>query len=205
MESAYLNTTVQHERVFTSRQHNRVSATLYQQDGEQLTRPVEGVPTIEFSGGEGVEPITRFLDAVRTVGADQINPDAIGRDGALIEAAEERETRRDLRDSLDSALEAEGYDPDRWNTDARADGTLILQDPETNKTKTIEPDSGESGIDSAVESLDSSSDSSTSDSDSTGGEQNSSPSGGADDLGQVGGIMLVAAIATAVYYGVTQL
>ena len=114
-------------------------------------------------------------------------------------------TKRDLREAFREKLEAaDGIDADEWNTDVRTDGTLILQDPETDKTKTIEPDSGESGIDSAVESLASSSDSSTSDSDSTGGEQDSSPGGGADGLGQIGGIMLVAVIATAVYYGVTQ-
>jgi hypothetical protein len=157
-------------------------------DAEAIADDWGGEPSdLPFIDGDAI-------DASRLLGYGGPDPDVLA-----------RRRRRRLRQDLDDALEAEGYDPDEWNTDARADGTLILQDPETNKTKTIEPDSGESGIDSAVESLDSSSDSSTSDSDSTGGEQDSSPGGGADGLGQVGGIMLVAAIATAVYYGVTQL
>jgi hypothetical protein len=185
------------DRLFVTNVNGRKNVSLYETaDRNNLL----GNAVLE---GENVD-VDEFIDRFRTTTTDDL--DALGIEAVgMSQDRQDRRTRRSLREQLDQTLEAEGYDPDEWNTDARADGTLILQDPETNKTKTIEPDSGESGIDSAVESLDSSSDSSTSDSDSTGGEQDSSPGGGADGLGQVGGIMLVAAIATAVYYGVTQL
>lgn len=118
------------------------------------------------------------------------------------------ERRRELRDDVDEALESAGYDPERWNTDARADGTLILQDPESNKTKTIEPDSGESGIDSAVESLGSSSDSSTSNDtynpdQSASSDNTNSPGPSVDDLGG-GRLAAIAAIGAAILYEAIQ-
>jgi len=135
---------------------------------------------------------------------DALGIEAVG----MSQDRQDRRTRRSLREQLDQTLEAEGYDPDEWNTDARADGTLILQDPETNKTKTIEPDSGESGIDSAVESLDSDSDSSadtgTYDPDTSGeGGRANTDVPGVDGLDS-GRIAAALAVAGAVLYGVMQ-
>jgi len=116
-------------------------------------------------------------------------------------AAETAETRRQLRDRLDQTLEAEGYEPDRWNTDARADGTLILQDPETNQTRTIDPDDdlgsaiSEQTADGSFET--------TSSSSSTSASRSSSSMPSVDDLG---GSRVAAAVAlgAAILFGMTQ-
>jgi len=134
-----------------------------------------------------------------------VDPGRIGNwQGQTTAAARQKRRRSEAREEAKSIAEEAGLSLEEYAIDATADGDVTIKNRDTNRTRTIEPDAEESGIDSAVESLDSSSDSSTSDSDSTGGEQDSSPGGESDGLGQVGGIMLVAAIATAVYYGVTQ-
>jgi hypothetical protein len=101
--------------------------------------------------------------------------------------------REETRDSLDAA----GYG-DEINVDARADGTIVLQDAESNETRRVDVGGDVNETADAIAGGDS-------EPENNDREQNSSPGGGADGLGQVGGIMLVAAIATAVYYGVTQL
>jgi hypothetical protein len=111
------------------------------------------------------------------------------------QTAEERAAeRRQLRESLDETIEAEGYNPDEWNTDARSDGTLILQDPETNRTRTIE--AGDD-LDSTVDSFGGDSDVQPESDDGGSGEQ------GGDGLDRraIGAGLIVAAAAA---YGVLQ-
>jgi len=114
---------------------------------------------------------------------------------AIEEARSDSRTRRSLREQLDQTLEAEGYDPEAWNTDARADGTLILQDPETNRTRTIE----------AGDDLDTTVDSFGGDSDvqpeSDDGSRQSGSGGDGLDRRAIGAAAIVAAAAA---YGVTQ-
>jgi len=140
---------------------------------------------------------TRLLNALQDLGPETAREAAAGGvtlDEELAENAADRQTRRELRNSLDSALEAEGYDADRWNTDARADGTLILQDPETNRTRTIE--AGDD-LDSTVDSFGGDSDVQPESDDGGSGEQ------GGDGLDRraIGAGLIVAAAAA---YGVLQ-
>ena len=145
------------------------------------------------------------VDTLPFINDGVVDPGRIGNwQGQTTAAARRKRRRSEAREEAKSIAEEAGLSLEEYAIDATADGVVTIQDRDTNRTRTIDPDSGESGIDSAVESLDSSSDSSTSDSDSTGGEQDSSPGGESEGLGQIGGTMLVAAIATAVYYGVTQ-
>ena len=73
---------------------------------------------------------------------------------------EAQAARRELRDRTDSLLEeADDIDADEWNTDARADGTIVLQDPDSNKTRTIEPDDDSDSIEATVDTFGASDDS----------------------------------------------
>jgi len=115
------------------------------------------------------------------------------------QTAEERAAeRRQLRESLDETIEAEGYNPDEWNTDARSDGTLILQDPETNRTRTIE--AGDD-LGATVDSL--GGDSDVQPESDSGSEQGGSSGSGGDGLDRraIGAGLIVAAAAA---YGVLQ-
>jgi len=144
-----------------------------------------------FSALSDVSPAdVRRLDNSQTVSGTEGSDFA----GDVADAAAARDTRRELRNSLDSALEAEGYDPSEWNTDARADGTLILQDPETNRTRTIE--AGDD-LDSTVDSFGGDSDVQPESDGGGSGEQ------GGDGLDRraIGAGLIVAAAAA---YGVLQ-
>ncbi len=170
-----------------------ISQSVDAEPGDRLRVEID-----EFGGGS--------VDLETTLGGDVTGtgPSDLDREPDNSGAA----VRDNLRNMLDDALKKSKYDSDNWNTDARADGTLILQDPETNKTKTIEPDSGESGIDSAVESLDSDSDSSadtgTYDPDTSGeGGRANTDVPGVDDL-DGGRIAAALAVGGAVLYGVMQ-
>jgi hypothetical protein len=153
----------------------------------------------EFGGG-AVDLETTLGEVVTGSGPSDLDrePD---NSGAVV--------RDRLRDKLDDALKESKYDADNWNTDARADGTLILQDPETNRTRTIEAGSGESGIYSAVESLGSSDSKTTSTGDSfdptasSSSSDATSPGPSVDDLGG-GRLAAAVAIGAAILYGATQ-
>jgi hypothetical protein len=111
--------------------------------GERVTlNQPDGSASPVFSSEQAASTFARTLaqipDDIRT----QISTDALAEDSDLAQRMDERSTRSNLRNELNQTLEAEGYDPGRWNTDARADGTLILQDPESNRTQTISPGEG---------------------------------------------------------------
>jgi len=176
------------DRTFTSAGGGTTHISAYESGArENLQAGVE----FDTSDGDGV--VERFVKALRVADVSEggVDPET---DTGLVEAAEDRDTRRALRERLDSALEAEGYDPGEWNTDARADGTLILQDPETNRTRTI---GAGDDLDSTVDSFGGDSDVQP-ESDGGSGEQ------GGDGLDRraIGAGLIVAAAAA---YGVTQL
>jgi len=136
--------------------------------------------------------VTPFLNAVAGSSIDA--RDYIEGSASIEQARQDSRTRRELRNQLDSALESAGYDDDEWNTGARADGTLILQDPETNRTRTIE--AGDD-LDSTVDSFGGDSDVQPESDDGGSGEQG----GGGLDRRAIGAGLIVAAAAA---YGVLQ-
>jgi hypothetical protein len=145
--AAYVDAGLDSERTFTSRQNGRVSVTLYDED---RTRPVEGVPTIEFLGGEGAGPVREFLGALRTVGPESVDPDAIGRSEELIDRAEDRDVRRETRQAGREAAEAAGVDLDEFGIGATAEGEVIVQDRDSGRTRTIDADAP-GGVGSAID------------------------------------------------------
>jgi len=171
-----------------------ISQSVNAEPGDKLRVEVD-----EFGGG-AVDLETTLGEVVTGSGPSDLDrePD---NSGAVV--------RDRLRDKLDDALKESKYDADNWNTDARADGTLILQDPETNRTRTIEAGSGESGIYSAVESLGSSDSKTTSTGDSfdptasSSSSDATSPGPSVDDLGG-GRLAAAVAIGAAILYGATQ-
>jgi hypothetical protein len=145
--ATYVDAGLGSERTFTSRQNDRVSVTLYDAD---RTRPVEGVPTIEFLGDSGERPVREFLAALRTVGPESVDPDAIGRSEELIRRAAERDVRRETRQAGREAAEAAGVDLNEFDVGATAEGEVILQDEDTGRTRTIDADAP-GGVGSAID------------------------------------------------------
>jgi hypothetical protein len=149
------------------------------------------------------------VEALPFINDGVVDPDRIGNwQGATTEASERKGERAAAREAAREVADDAGIDMDEYAVDATGGGDVIVQDRDTNRTERIEPDTGESGIDFAVESLASSSDSSTSndtynpDESASSGNTNS-PGPSVDDLGS-GRLAAAVAIGAAILYGVTQ-
>jgi hypothetical protein len=139
--------TLDSNRTFTSRQNDRISVTVYDED---RTRPSDEYPTLEFQAGSG--RLAEFVGAIRTLPADAIasNLGAIETDTDLVDEAAEREVRRETRQAGREAAEAAGVDLDEFGIGATAEGEVIVQDRDTGRTRTIDANAP-GGVGSAID------------------------------------------------------
>jgi hypothetical protein len=140
--------------------------------------------------------VSEFVDRLRTTTTDDLDALGIETVGPSQQTRESRQ-RRETREAARDAAEDAGVDLEEFGIDARADGEVIVQDRDTNQTRTIDPD--EDLGDAIADQTDGGSFEPTSSS-STDTTSNV-PS--VDDLGG-GRLAAIVAIGAAVLYGVTQ-
>jgi hypothetical protein len=107
--------------------------------------------SLTFDDASG-EASTEFWDALQELDDSTLSETTvadIGQDAALVERREESIDRQRARESARDAAEAAGVDLDEFGIDARADGSVILQDRETGQTRTIDADTD--GLGAALE------------------------------------------------------
>jgi len=176
------------KRIFSTGGGGTQTLTLYETgDREEI------LTSLEFDSSKSYD-LAEAITEARPKVLESLTSSVWSTNSEIREEQQDRQTRRELRNQLDSAVESAGYDDDEWNTGARADGTLILQDPETNRTRTIE----------AGDDLDSTVDSFGGDSDVQPESDDGSEQGGSGDgldRRAIGAGLIVAAAAA---YGVTQ-
>jgi len=102
---------------------------------------------LNFDGGGFVFPssdaMEEFGDVIKHVeGSRRDTPisELAGGTPELSDRIAERQARTETRQAARDAAEAAGVDSDEFGIDARADGTIVLQDRDTNQTRTIDPD-----------------------------------------------------------------
>jgi hypothetical protein len=125
------------DRTFVSRQNNRVSVTLYNQDADGgLTRPTPGVPNLEFQTDGSNQRLAEFVRALGSLPEqtlESLGPGTFTGDSDLQERAAEREARRRTRTAVNEALDDAGVS-DELAAGATASGEIIVQDRDTNLT-----------------------------------------------------------------------
>jgi pyruvate/2-oxoglutarate dehydrogenase complex dihydrolipoamide acyltransferase (E2) component len=139
-----------------------------------------------------------FVDNIRALRSGAVESPQFERSADVVERTAERRERRDVREAAREAAREAGVDLDEFGIDARADGTIVLQDRDTNQTRTIDPD--EDLGNAIAEQTDGDSFEPTSSSSSIDTISNV-PS--VDDLGG-GRLAAIAAIGAAILYGATQ-
>jgi len=123
------------DRIFKSRVNDRATVSIYETaDRENIQA------TAELPNGR----LGDFLDRLRTTTTDDLSAAGIEPIG-VPEETQERRTRRELRETARDALPSVVDDPDAYGVDARADGSLILQDRDTGRTETVDVSGGNVG------------------------------------------------------------
>jgi len=166
--------------------------------GDRFTLNLDGEGAVVFPSQAEASDFWDAVDLLSEDAATRLTADALGDAPDLAERMAERRDRIDNREAARDAAEAAGVDVEEFNIDARADGTVVLQDRDTNQTRTIDPD--EDLGDAINQQTDGDSFEPTS---SSSSNDATSPGPSVDDLG---GSRVAAAVAlgAAILFGMTQ-
>jgi len=147
--------------------------------------------------GSRVLDFARALVDARPAVLETLSADVFSVDRSVQEQQSDARARRQNREAAREAAESADVDLNEFGTDARADGTIVLQDRDTGRTRTIDPD------EDLGDAIDQQTDGGSFEPTSSSSNDARSPRPSVDDLGG-GRLAAIAAIGAAILYGVTQ-
>jgi hypothetical protein len=118
--------------------------------GDRFTLNLEGEGAVVFPSQAEASDFWDAVDLLPEGAAERLTPDALGDAPDLAERMADRRDRIDNREAARDAAESAGVDLDEFGIDARADGTVVVQDRDTGRTRTIDADAP-GGVGSAID------------------------------------------------------